>query len=130
MSSPTPLNTLPSPFPIMNDVAITNFQHLIKKQGYLYLEELPENFDHLAFVESFGTLIPHKYNREYVFSIKVEPKQKERYPAFTKSEVEPHTENYEYEHVPLHYQCLWCVMAKCGGGHTLLAHGYAFINSL
>lgn len=110
---------------------MTNFQNLIKKQGYLYLEELPDNFDHLEFAKQFGSLIPHKYNGEYVFSIKVEPKLGERYPAFTTSEVEPHTENYEYEHVPLHYQCLWCVTpAKCGGGQTLLADGYAFINSL
>lgn len=125
------INSFPATDNVMSDVAIANFQSVIKKQGYLYIEELPDNFDHLAFAEKFGTLIPHKYNGEYIFSIKVEPKLGERYPAFTTNEVEPHTENYEYEHIPLHYQSLWCVTpAKCGGGHTLLADGYAFVNSL
>lgn len=115
---------------LMSDLAIANLQGL-KEQGYLYFEELPDDFDHLAFAQNFGSLIPHKYNGEYVFSIKVEPKLGERYPAFTTSEVEPHTEGYEYEHIPLHYQCLWCISpANCGGGHTLLADGYSFIDSL
>lgn len=110
---------------------MNNEQHALKEQGYLYLEELPDGFDYLAFAQNFGSLLPHKYNGEYVFSIKVEPKLGERYPAFTTGYVEPHTEGYEYEHIPLHYQCLWCVSPpKCGGGQTLLADGYAFVNSL
>ena len=116
---------------IMSDVAITNFQRLLKQQGYLYFEEIPNGFDYLEFAQKFGTLIPHKYNGEHVFSIKVEQKLGERYPAFTTGDVEPHTEGYEYELIPLHYQCLWCVSpAKCGGGHTLLADGYSFVDSL
>lgn len=115
----------------MSDVAIANFQRLLKEQGYLYLEELPDSFDHLAFAQKFGSLVPHKYNGEYVFSIKIDPKLGERYPAFTTGYVEPHTEGYEYEYIPLHYQCLWCVNPpNCGGGHTLLADGYSFVNSL
>lgn len=116
---------------IMSDVAIANFQRLIQEQGYLYFEEIPDGFDYLAFAQKFGSLIPHKYNGEYIFSIKVDPNLGTHYPAFTKDSVDPHTEGYEYEHIPLHYQCLWCVSpATCGGGHTLLADGYSFVNSL
>jgi alpha-ketoglutarate-dependent taurine dioxygenase len=116
---------------ITHDVGIANFQRLLNEQGYLYLEEIPDGFDYLGFAEKFGSLIPHKYNGEYIFSIKVDPNLGERYPAFTTGDVEPHTEGYEYEHIPLHYQCLWCVSpARCGGGHTLLADGYSFVNSL
>jgi alpha-ketoglutarate-dependent taurine dioxygenase len=116
---------------IMSDVAIANFQRILQEQGYIHFEELPDGFDYLAFAQEFGSLIPHKYNGEYVFSIKVEPNLGERYPAFTTGYVEPHTEGYEYEHIPLHYQCLWCVSPpNCGGGHTLLADGYSFVNSL
>ncbi|KAF3889390.1 MULTISPECIES: TauD/TfdA family dioxygenase [Nostocales] len=116
---------------ITGDIAIANHHYLLKEQGYVYLEEIPDGFDYLGFVQNFGTLIPHKYNGEYVFSIKVEPNLGERYPAFTTSDVEPHTEGYEYEQIPLHYQCLWCVNPpSCGGGHTLLADGYSFVHSL
>ena len=116
---------------LLSDTAIANFQQILKTQGYLYLEQLPDDFDHLVFASKFGVLLPHKYNGEYVFTIKVNPNLGDRYPAFTTSEVEPHTEGYEYEHRPLHYQCLWCVSpATCGGGQILLADGYAFVNSL
>ncbi|GAB1538694.1 hypothetical protein NUACC21_13580 [Scytonema sp. NUACC21] len=116
---------------ITGDVAIANYHRLLKEQGYIYLEDIPDNFDYLEFTQKFGSLIPHKYNGEYVFSIKVEPNLGERYPAFTTKDVEPHTEGYEYDHMPLHYQCLWCVHPpSCGGGQTLLADGYSFVNSL
>ena len=111
--------------------AIAQVKRLLQQQGYAYLQQLPDHFDHLAFAEQIGTLIPHQYNGEYVFSIRVNPEIGDRYPAFTNSEVEPHTEAYEYEGVPMHYQGLWCVSPPtCGGGHTLLADGYRFIHSL
>ncbi len=72
------INSFPATDNMMSDVAIGNFQSIINEQGYLYIEELCDNFDHLAFAEKFGTLIPHKYNNEYIFSIKVEPKLGER----------------------------------------------------
>jgi alpha-ketoglutarate-dependent taurine dioxygenase len=116
---------------VMSDLTMSIFQHVLEAQGYLHLEQLPDSFDHLTLARKFGTVIPHQHNGEQVFSIKVDPKLGERYPAFTTSEVEPHTEGYEYEHLPLRYQCLWCIQPPtCGGGQTLLCDGYAFMNLL
>ena len=113
------------------DEVVTSTRSLLQEKGYAYLDQIPENFDYLAFAQHFGCLLPHKYNSEYVFSIKIDPKLGENYPAFTTNCVEPHTEGYEYDQIPLHYQCLWCVKPPtCGGGHTLLADGYRFVDSL
>ena len=92
-----------------NSEATAEVKRLLQQQGYAYLQQLPDHFDHLAFAEQIGTLIPHQYNGEYVFSIRVNPEIGDRYPAFTTREVEPHTEAYEYAKVPMHYQGLWCV---------------------
>jgi alpha-ketoglutarate-dependent taurine dioxygenase len=114
-----------------SSTALKKFRETLQQQGYLHLQQLPDDFEHLAFVQQFGNLIPHQYNGEYVFSIRVDPKIGKKYPAFTTREVEPHTEGYEYAGTPLHYQALWCVIPpQCGGGQTTLADGYAFIESL
>lgn len=114
-----------------SSTALKKFREILQQQRYLHLQQLPDSFEHLAFVQQFGTLIPHQYNGEYVFSIRVDPTIGEKYPAFTTREVEPHTEGYEYEGTPLHYQALWCVTPpQCGGGQTTLADGYALMQSL
>jgi alpha-ketoglutarate-dependent taurine dioxygenase len=114
-----------------SSTALKKFRETLQQQGYLHLQQLPDSFDHLAFVQQFGNLIPHQYNGEYVFSIRIDPKIGEKYPAFTTRNVEPHTEGYEYAGIPLHYQALWCVTPpQCGGGKTTLADGYGFVQSL
>ncbi len=102
----------------------------LESDGYLYLEDLPEDFDHLAFAQRFGTLMP-QYDGEIVWSIKADPKFDDHYHSLNTKKLNPHTECYEFEGTPPRYLALWCVHpASCGGGLTTLADGYRFIEQL
>jgi len=98
---------------IMSYVAIANFQRLLQEQGYLYFEEIPDGF-YLAFAQKFGSH-PTQIQWRYISQLGI--RILEINTCISKDRVEPHTEGCEYEHIPLHYQCLWCVSpATCGVG--------------
>ncbi|SPF38600.1 Gamma-butyrobetaine dioxygenase [Candidatus Sulfopaludibacter sp. SbA4] len=102
----------------------------LDSKGYLFFPEVEEGFDHLAFLRRFGTVRP-QYDGKDVWRIEPDRRFDGIYHSLNTEPLFPHTEYYEREGIPHRYQALWCVApAECGGGQTLLADGYAFLDAL
>ena len=103
---------------------------LLAAQGYVFLTNLPADFDHLDLLSRFGTLVP-QYDGRTVWSIKADARFDDLYHSLNTKELYPHTECYEMPGLPPRFLALWCISpAACGGGSTTLADGYAFVTSL
>jgi alpha-ketoglutarate-dependent taurine dioxygenase len=115
---------------VLSDEALLQHKEVLRRQGYINFVDLPEGFDHLNFVQRFGTLIP-QYDGELVWSIKAQERFADVYHSLNNKPLKPHTECYEYTGVPPKYLALWCIKAsEDGRGQTTLADGYEFIASL
>lgn len=115
---------------LFSSEALIHCKKKLKKQGYINFMDLPEDFDHVRFLQQFGTFIPQFDGKTLIWSVKYEPKSI-GYGSLTFGALPPHTEGYELEGLPPKYLALWCVKpAECGGGQTTLADGYAFFASL
>jgi alpha-ketoglutarate-dependent taurine dioxygenase len=102
------------------------YKQLLKDNGYVYMHDIPDGFDHVKFLEQFGPLMP-QYDGELIWSIKADPRFDDLYHSLNTKPLMPHTECYEYPAVPPRYLALWCVTpAADEGGATTLADGYAF----
>ncbi|MCU0681142.1 MAG: TauD/TfdA family dioxygenase [Polyangiaceae bacterium] len=109
---------------------IGQWQEQLARDGYLYLEDLPEGIDHYALAQTFGRLLP-QYDGRYLWSIKADPQFDNLYHSLNTKKLSPHTECYEFEGLPPRYLALWCVRpASCGGGLTTLFDALAFFRSL
>lgn len=108
----------------------TEFQRLLDDNGYVYLSDVPEDFDHLAFLTSFGELMP-QYDGRKVWSVKAEERFEHRYHSLNSRALLPHTECYEFPGVSPKYLGLWgIVQASDGGGQTTLADSRGFLTTL
>jgi len=93
----------------------------LEEQGYVYLDGVPDGFDHVAYLEQFGPLMP-QYDGELIWSIKAQERFDNLYHSLNTKALNPHTECYEYEGLPPKYLALWCLVpAADGGGQTTLA---------
>ncbi len=112
------------------DTQVEQYKEQLAKQGYIFLQQMPPDFDHLAFLQRFGRLLP-QYDGQIVWSIKADPKFDDLYHSLNTKPLFPHTECYEFPGLPNKYQALWCVTpVSNGGGETTLADFYQFWNSL
>lgn len=103
---------------------------LLDRNGYVYMDSVPHDFDHMAFLRRFGTLMP-QYDGELVWSIKADPQFDDVYHSLNTKELTPHTECAEFAGLPPRYLALWCIApASDGGGQTTLADLYAFLDTL
>jgi hypothetical protein len=101
----------------------------LKKQGYINFMDLPDDFDHVRFLQQFGPFMPQSDGKTIIWSVKYEPSGS--YNSLGLGPLLPHTEGNGSKDQPAKYVALWCVKpAECGGGQTTLADGYAFIISL
>jgi alpha-ketoglutarate-dependent taurine dioxygenase len=99
----------------------------VGEYGYVYLHDVPDSFDHSAFVASFGELMP-QYDGKLIWDIKPEAGMDDIYHSRNTQSLVPHTEAYEYPGRPPRYVALWCVKQASGeGGATTLADGYAML---
>ncbi len=92
-------------------------------------EERPQGVPLRDFIAQFGAIMP-QYNGEYVYSVKAA----QGYNSFSDSKstnaIPPHTDGSDML-TPPHTMALYGVhAASCGGGATLLADGYAFVETL
>jgi len=91
--------------------------------GYVYLRDLPDDFDHPALLAQFGEFMP-QYDGELVWDLRPEPGMDDIYHSRNTRSLVPHTEMYERTGYPPRYVALWCVRpAAGGGGETTLADG-------
>jgi alpha-ketoglutarate-dependent taurine dioxygenase len=103
---------------------------LLNEHGYAYLDGIPEDFDHVAFLRQFGSFMP-QYDGELIWSIKAQEHFDDVYHSLNTKPLMPHTECYEFDGLPPKYLALWCVVpAADGGGETMLADMYHFLDLL
>lgn len=109
---------------------IQQFRDQLKRDGYLFLADLPEGFDHFYFVQEFGKLMP-QYDGRIVWAIEPKVEFDEHYHSLNTKKLSPHTECYEYPGMPPKFLSLWCKQpAECGGGQTTLLDVRPFIDEL
>lgn len=103
---------------------------LLARNGYAYVDQVPEGFDHVEFFEAIGPLMP-QYDGELIWSIQALERFDDLYHSLNTKPLLPHTECYEYDSIPPKYLALWCLVPNSdGGGQTTLADMYTFVDSL
>lgn len=113
-----------------DDLEIDDFERRLRSAGFVFLTGVPERFDHVAFLTTFGPLMP-QYDGELIWSIRADPKFDDVYHSLNTKELFPHTECYEFEDTPPKYLALWCLEPNSDeGGHTTLMDTRPFIDSL
>lgn len=103
----------------------------LAEYGSVYVDDIPEGFDHAAFLSGLlGPLLP-QYDGQKVWSIKAEPGFDDVYHSLNTKRLTPHTECYEWQDTPPKYLALWCLVPNSDpGGQTTLADGRAFLDTL
>lgn len=102
----------------------------LRRDGYAYIDEIPDGFDHAGFIERLGELMP-QYDGQLIWSIKADERFDDVYHSLNSKALMPHTECYEYAEVSPRYLALWCITkASDDGGQTTLADMYAFFETL
>jgi alpha-ketoglutarate-dependent taurine dioxygenase len=82
--------------------------------------EVPESFDHAAFLAGFGDFYPGPSGK-LVDDIVPEAGMDDVYYGGNRRSLLPHTEGYEFAGLPPRYLALWCVTPSAGeGGETTL----------
>lgn len=104
----------------------------LDERGYVYIDEVPEDFDHAAFIsEHLGPLMPQWDGETTIWSIKPEAGFEKSYHSNNTKKLTPHTECFEWEEVPPRYLGLWCVVPnEDPGGQTTLTDGFGFLATL
>lgn len=104
------------------------FDRNLVDHGYVYLYNVPDNFDHLALLKELGDFMP-QYDGKVIWDLTPEPNMDDVYHSRNTRALVPHTEAYEYPFLPPRYLALWCVKPAAGpGGETTLADGRTFLS--
>jgi alpha-ketoglutarate-dependent taurine dioxygenase len=115
---------------ILNDQVLGDCREKLCRDGYFYLETLPDGVDYEAFIEHFGVICP-QYGHKRIWDLKPEPGMDDVYHSNNTQPLVPHTECYEYPGIPPRYLALWCIRpARTQGGATLLSDGYGLLQEL
>lgn len=106
------------------------FRRLLTENGYVYMNDIPEDFDHVGFLRGFGDLMP-QYDGRKVWSVRAQQRFEHVYHSLNSRALLPHTECYEFPGVSPKYLGLWgLVPASDGGGQTTLADSRGFVATL
>lgn len=116
--------------PLPDELQQSSFASLMRKHGYVYMCNVPPEFDPVAFCHRLGPFVP-QYTGVLVGDVMPEPGMDDVYHAGNTRSLVPHTEGYDFEGLPPRYMALWCVVPVHGaGGETTLADGYHWIREL
>lgn len=108
----------------------TSFRNLLDTNGYVYMNKIPDGFDHTAFCRQFGELMP-QYDGKLHYLIRAEEAFQHLNHSLTTNPLKPHSDGYEFEGVPPRYIALWCLFPPSdGGGRTTLCDLYRFAEQL
>jgi alpha-ketoglutarate-dependent taurine dioxygenase len=114
----------------VGDALVSRCARELDSLGYFYLRDVPDGFDHQAFIGRFGTLAA-QYGGKLIWDLKPEQGMDRLYHSRNTRALVPHTECYEFPGEPPRYLALWCVQPAEGeGGATTLADGYEFVAEL
>jgi alpha-ketoglutarate-dependent taurine dioxygenase len=114
-----------------DDIGTPVFSSALDEVGYVYVDGIPESFDHAEFLRTrLGPLLP-QYDGQTVWSIRPDQRFEGTYHSLNSRRLTPHTECYEWQDAPPKYLALWCLVPNSdAGGQTTLADGGAFVASL
>jgi alpha-ketoglutarate-dependent taurine dioxygenase len=113
-----------------DSITFDAFRELLDVNGYVYVDGVPDAFDHGEFLTQLGPLMP-QYDGEVVWSIQAQPRFDNLYHSLNNQALRPHTECYEFDGTPPRYLALWCVVPPSdSGGTTTLADMYGFLGTL
>lgn len=115
----------------LNEVLMwQSFHKLMEDNGYVLFQNVPSEFDPVAFCKALGDFVP-QYTGVLVGDVVAEPGMDEFYHAGNSKPLLPHSEGYDFEGLPPRYLALWCVTPAEGtGGETTLADAYAWVATL
>lgn len=107
------------------------FQALLHERGYVYLDKIPDGFDHTGFCrEMVGELMP-QYDGKLEYLIRAEEEFQHLSHSLTTNPLKPHTDGYEFTGPPPRYIALWCLFPPAdSGGRTTLCDVYRFLETL
>lgn len=113
------------------ELDLPRVRRALARDGYAYVRQVPEGFDHVGQLSRIGAPIP-QFDGVVVRDVRPEPTvDNSVYSASNTRELMPHTEWFEYPGNPPRYVALWCVRQTEGpGGETTLADAYAFVDRL
>lgn len=114
-----------------DDALLTeHVKEALDTRGYVYVRDVPESFDHAAFLAQLGEFLP-QYDGNLIWHLRPEPDMDDVYHSGNQQKLVPHTEAYEYPGNPPRIQALWCVQPADGpGGETTIADGHRFLETL
>ncbi|WP_335945837.1 TauD/TfdA family dioxygenase [Pseudomonas sp. G166] len=116
------------PIPLENLHATA--QSLLEEHGYVQVVNIPDGFDYIRFGRRLGSFVPN-YGGAVVGNVRPEPGMDDVYHAGNHQPLTPHTEGYDFKHLPPRYIMLWCVVpAEGDGGETTLALTQPWIDAL
>jgi alpha-ketoglutarate-dependent taurine dioxygenase len=99
------------------------FRQLLGNNGYVHVVDVPETFDHVAFLKEMGEFQPTPTGT-LVGDVKPERGMDDVNHGQNRGGLTPHTEGYEFHGLPPRYLALWCVNPPAGqGGETTIFDG-------
>lgn len=111
-------------------LAWKSFHTLLDRHGYVFMSNVPGDFDQVAFCRELGDFVP-QYTGMLVGDVRPEPGMDDFYHAGNTKPLYPHSEGYDFEGLPPRYLALWCVTPNEGaGGETTLADAHAWAADL
>jgi alpha-ketoglutarate-dependent taurine dioxygenase len=100
-----------------------SFRQLLGNNGYVHLVNVPESFDHVAFLKETGEFQPTSTGT-VIGDVKPEAGMDDVNHGQNRGALTPHTEGYEFRGLPPRYLALWCVTPPSGaGGETTVFDG-------
>jgi alpha-ketoglutarate-dependent taurine dioxygenase len=115
---------------IPEEVFRTAYTKLLTINGYVHVVDVPDDFDHVEFLGSFGDFMPSP-DGALVGDMVPEAGMDGIYHSGNRQALVPHTEGYDLDHLPPRYLALWCVVPPSGeGGETTLLDGYKLLDAL
>jgi alpha-ketoglutarate-dependent taurine dioxygenase len=116
--------------PLCGELLRSSFDSLMRQNGYVYMSNVPAQFDPVAFCRTLGDFVP-QYTGVLVGDVVPEPGMDDVYHSGNTRALLPHTEGYDFHGLPPRYMALWCVAPVHGaGGETTLADGYRWVEEL
>lgn len=105
-------------------------RELLAEHGYVQLVNIPDDFHYVDFAAQFGGFVPN-YGGPVVGDVRPEPGMDDVYHAGNKQPLTPHTEGYDFRHMPPRYIMLWCVAPAQGdGGETTIGDSRPWVDQL
>jgi len=95
-----------------DDIHTPVLSSALDEVGYVYVDGIPESFDHAGFLRTrLGPLLP-QYDGETVWSIRPDQRFEGTYHSLNSRRLTPHTECYEWQDAPPKYLALWCLVPQ------------------